>query len=577
MSDDKSNEIEPASALSNLIAFPILFVFAFWCSCLVLGYLTGKPPAPVKAADAGEFEFSAERADPILKTLVGDGIPHPAGSEQNKVVRQRIIDMLNGWGYEVVQQETSSAIVWAKNAGEEVPLVNLMTRLKGSANGPAVMLSAHYDSRTGPGASDDGVGLSALLEIARMMKQKPQARNDIIFLITDGEELGLLGAKKWVEEHSWAKDVDSVINLEARGTTGPSFMFETSEESRWLVELISKHVTHPFASSLYYEIYKILPNDTDFTVFKRAGIEGFNFAFIGDVKNYHTLNDNYENADRGSLQHHGQNAWSLLQPLSEYDLSNKAEGKSVYFSVLGKWLVSWPESWSLIASVVSTVILFVLAAFGFRNNEQAGWRHVPAAIGLGLLQFIAVVVVISAIGILAQQDQRFETSWLASPLPVVCGHWFAALSLVCLLSSWASRFASSGTAWVSVALLWALLAVASSVYVTGASYLVLVPVALSVIAGLAGGVFKQSQLLAPVVLACAAGFTWLPNEQLFYDAIGLGMIPFNAVRASLILTTLLPLLVVLPGSISRKLGWLFLAAFVVCAILAVVMNPLPAS
>ena len=47
------------------------------------------------------------------------------------------------------------------------------------------------------------------------MKSLPQPRNDIIFLITDGEEMGLLGADKFVQEHEWAQQVGLVLNVEA--------------------------------------------------------------------------------------------------------------------------------------------------------------------------------------------------------------------------------------------------------------------------------------------------------------------------------------------------------------------------
>ena len=37
-----------------------------------------------------------------------------------------------------------------------------------------------------------------------------------------------------------------------------------------------------------------MPNDTDFTPFREAGLSGVNFAFIEDVHDYHTANDSLE-------------------------------------------------------------------------------------------------------------------------------------------------------------------------------------------------------------------------------------------------------------------------------------------
>ena len=130
------------------------------------------------------------------------------------------------------------------------------------------MIAAHYDSVPfGPGASDDGAGVAALLEIARMTQKLPASRNDILFLITDGEELGLLGAEGFVRSHALAKTIRVAINLEARGTSGRSLMFQTSDQSAWLIRHYANCTTHPTTSSLYQEVYKRLPNDTDFTVF----------------------------------------------------------------------------------------------------------------------------------------------------------------------------------------------------------------------------------------------------------------------------------------------------------------------
>ncbi len=183
----------------------LVITIVAWIVVVVIGYVRYAPPAPRSTVAAGELEFSAERADSILKVLVGDGIPHPAGSEQNKVVCRRIVELLHGWGYQVEQQETHH-FLWRQtaNGSPSIPLVNIIARLPGRVPGPAIMLVSHYDSRTGPGASDDGVGTAALLEIARMMKSLPPPRNDIVFLITDGEEMGLLGADKFVQEHELA-------------------------------------------------------------------------------------------------------------------------------------------------------------------------------------------------------------------------------------------------------------------------------------------------------------------------------------------------------------------------------------
>ncbi len=168
--------------------------------------------------------------------------------------------------------------------------VNVIAVLKGSSTDTdAVLLSTHYDSvAAGPGASDDGVGVATVLEIARILAAMPVPHRPIVLLLNEGEERGLLGALLFVREHALAKQVRAAVNLEARGTSGTSLMFETGTANAWAIGLYGAAVRRPVTNSIYYFGYKQLPNDTDFSVYKAASYQGFNFAYIGDVGRYHS-------------------------------------------------------------------------------------------------------------------------------------------------------------------------------------------------------------------------------------------------------------------------------------------------
>src|SRR4029453_6210943 len=86
---------------------------------------------------------------------------------------------------------------------------NVLARFPGrTPGGPAVVLMAHYDGVPGgPAAADAGSGPAAILETLRALRAGPPLAHDVIALITDGEEAGLLGAAAFVREHAWAKDV----------------------------------------------------------------------------------------------------------------------------------------------------------------------------------------------------------------------------------------------------------------------------------------------------------------------------------------------------------------------------------
>lgn len=64
--------------------------------------------------------------------------------------------------------------------------------------------------------------MSAVLEAARALTEGPRLRNDVVFVLTDAEEACLCGAEAFVGQHPLAADGGVVLNLEARGSGGPS-------------------------------------------------------------------------------------------------------------------------------------------------------------------------------------------------------------------------------------------------------------------------------------------------------------------------------------------------------------------
>jgi hypothetical protein len=518
----------------------LALVVAMWVVLAWIGWLAYSPPHP-RAPDLPENEFSAARARVILKELVGDGIPHPTNSQQNAIVRERILNFFQAIGYEPQVQETHT--LPPKNIIVSRTVVrNIVARRRGRQPGPAVMLVAHYDSAVrGPGASDDGVGVAAILEIARMFAALPPLRNDVIFLITDGEEDGLVGAHGFVGEHPWAKDVKVAINLEARGTSGASLMFQTSDDDEWLIRLFARHVSRPATSSLFAEFYKVFRlGDTDFTVFKNHGIEGYNFAFVRDVQNYHTKNDDFAHADPGSLQHHGANAWQLLTALADFDLSQRTPGRAIYTDVLARFVVWWPASINfvlaagILAATLASCVIARLRGLFLRFK----WRVFAAV----LLPFIPGGLLVWYMGL------TIHGVWIANPLPVLAAMWVLPLLVVILFSrSTPLLRTDSWSAWTGIWLFWNTIGALAAWYLPGASYLFVLPGGIAVSTGLLCAALPKRISPRAFVAACclgpiAAGVLWLPLQVLLYDGIGFMLTPIYAVCAGLVTTTALPLL-----------------------------------
>ena len=316
-------------------------------------------------------EFSLENALNHLKKISKE--PHYAGSKEHKNVQNYIVSELQKMGFETeIQTQTAINKKWFAATTAE----NIIAKLKGTASEKALLLLTHYDSspHSSLGASDAGSGVVTILEGLRAFLAKNEIpKNDLIILISDAEELGLLGAQAFVDKHPWTKDIGLVLNFEARGSGGPSYMLmETNgKNSKLLSEFLAAKPNFPAANSLMYSIYKKLPNDTDLTIFREdANINGFNFAFIGDHFDYHTAQDSYERLDKETLLHQADYFTTSLNYFSNSDLTNlTSEEDFVYVNFPIIKLATYPFSWVLPMVILCTILFLILLFFGFSLNK----------------------------------------------------------------------------------------------------------------------------------------------------------------------------------------------------------------
>jgi hypothetical protein len=536
----------------------LLFALAGIALLLIATLAAYRPPAPL-GPNASPDVFSADRAKAILEDLVGDGIPHPIGSPAGARIREAIVRRLSALGY--APQLQSGFVCRDGVCGDPV---NIIATLGGSTGDQdAVMLAAHYDSvPAGPGASDDGAAVASLLEIARILAAWPTPRHPIVLLLTDGEEAGLLGASLFVQQHPLSKQVKAAVNLEARGTSGASLMFETGTANTWLMRLYGSAVARPMTNSLYYVVYKQLPNDTDFTVFKAAAYQGFNFAFIGDVGHYHTPLDSVANASPGSIQHQGDNALATVSALANSPTMRPPIAESVWFDGFARGLIAWPASFALPEALLSLLLLLAETAILLRR-EAVALREIMWG-GLGTICMLAsgaaLCAGLLAVGIAVGKVPPMDgASWISQPLPMHVAAAAIALLAAGAASHWLARRAAFWGFWTAAALLGAVLSVASAVVIPGASF---VPLLGAVAAGLGAlpatlGLMKSRArprttdvaVLSPALVNFAAllpafvTFAALfPLLRFLYPALGSLAWPVSTLVLGLGAATLLPLL-----------------------------------
>jgi hypothetical protein len=340
---------------------------------LLLGwgvYDAAQPPN-YDSADVSEDIFSVRVADKILTRLYPDQSPHVAGSPENAAMRDRVVAEFENVGY---TPEIQSRFHCRSEAGRCSPVENIVAMWEGDSEDGAILLTAHYDSGwAGPGVADDGAGVAAILEIARKVSSQGSFSHDLIFLITDAEEQGLIGADAFIKHHPLFKQVKAVINLEARGVSGASVMFETGEGNRGIIRMLAKNLDKPVANSVAFEIYKRMPNDTDFSLYSDKKLVGVNFAFTGGASGYHSKIDDLNHLDRNTLQHHGQNAWSMLLALEERNLGRlRSTEDAVYIDLFGEILLQYPVSSSIGLALVLSVLVLLAITFVFKQKIAFG-------------------------------------------------------------------------------------------------------------------------------------------------------------------------------------------------------------
>jgi hypothetical protein len=519
-----------------ILTLPLLAVLG-----ILLWQSAGPPPRPATAAD---HLFSAERAAILLREVLAEKVPHPIGSPANRRVRDRIARRFASLGYETTIQSR-----FACNASAVCgPVENIIARRPGREAGhDTVLMLAHYDSvPAGPGASDDGMGVAALLEIARIIREE-SFRNEVVFLITDGEEGGLLGAEAFVADPSLLRNVTVIVNVENRGTRGPSNLFETSRGNLWLIRHVASRLARPHTSSLYYEIYNRLPNDTDLTVFKRAGKAGLNFAAIGGVNRYHTPNDNLENASLRTLQHHGDNLLAALRALGGADLAARSRGDALYFDVLNRVVVWWPQEWTLWIAIASLVVL-IWSGRASRLGTEAGALHGSGRPGsslqpvsYGVLATFAAVSLSAVTGFAVAWLARLGAdgaNWVARPLPAILAMWLAGLAAAIFGFSLFARRAGGRALLHGTAIVWHAAAIAVVLSMPGASYLFLVPaIALSLATA-----FRMSETATAAIGATVAAMLIFPLGASIYDALGNQILVVIAVVIGINATLVAPLM-----------------------------------
>lgn len=519
-----------------------LLAVAIWFLCRYAG-----EPHTVRGIETPATEFSAARAANTLGRILGPERPHPAGTVENEAVRTRIVTEFAKLGI-AARPYRAMGCNYGERYGAVIcgTVTDLIAEVK-KGEGKAVVLLAHYDSvPAGPGAGDDGSGVASVLETVRALKARGfPGRHPIIALITDGEEYGLLGASAFLHNPKLRARVGAVVNVEARGNRGPSLLFQVSGGNAPLIDLYAENSERYFTSSLFSEIYKRLPNDTDLTLFLRHGIPSLNFAFSENVAHYHTPLDTRANLSRATLQHQGENLLNMTLALAQSDFASLKGGDAVYLSILGIALPRMPQ-W---LALPLALLLFVALSFAsyIARERKMRWDQQLLSFAMPLLLIGGCALAGWGLFTIAELISGTPDPVYAYPVTFRLGLCFAIAAITLAVSPIAPAHGLARGAW-----LWlAGLGVLSAAFLPGVSPYFLIPSLIAAILLLLAarsrhrwlGRFGQFSLFVSALLNMVVWFALVAAGE---TIMGLKLHVLFTVPAALGLVAIVPLLAIDP-------------------------------
>ena len=523
------------SKIARILTLVLLVLATYWSFKAIM-------PTYITDSNAVPTSFSTDRALKHVKEISKE--PHALGFKAHTDVKNYIIAELNKLGLKTSLQEGYTADDW----GNLAYATNILTRIKGKSNKKALLLLSHYDSNphSSLGASDAGSGVATILESIRAyVSENKTPENDIIILFTDAEELGLNGAKLFVNNHTWAKDVGLVLNFEARGSGGPSYMLiETNQgNSRLIEEFTAANPEYPVANSLAYSIYKMLPNDTDLTVFREdADIQGFNFAFIDDHFDYHTAQDTHERLDKKTLAHQGSYLMPLLHYFADADLTTlKSTEDNIYFTVPIFKTVSYPFSWIWPLFAIAVLLFIILIVYGLKNKnldaKEIATGFAPLLISLVLTGIVGYFswIVLNAI---YPQYRDILHGFTYNGYTYIATFTLFTLA-ICFYIYHKFKKIETANLLVAPIFIWLLLSGLSASLLPGASYTI-VPVFALLASFMIVSNQKKPNAYLLVILALPAITIFAPFVKMFPVGLGLKMLVATTVLTTLLFVAVLP-------------------------------------
>lgn len=385
------------------------------------------PPRAV-AVDAPANTFSAERAMADLQVVARE--PHGAGSDAQARVRDYIVAQVEGLGLKA-EIETSGQVS------------NILVLLPGTDSTQKVLVTGHYDSHPpAPGAGDDGLSTVAMLESIRVLNANNPLRNDVLFLFTDGEEQGYLGASAYIRAHPEAhNEIGVVLCFDGVPGNAPLTLRQTSPGDAWIVRQMTGLRLSMVAGS-WIDHAERGEFDCDCSIFDAYGINTLEFENEHAGTRYHSSRDNVDAISPNLVQSYGKTMLALADKFGTIDLRAQTKGPDLaYLSLPLVGLFAYPGWLMPLLSGLGLLALLVFVVV-------ASHRHLfmPGRFGWGMLGLLLGTIAIVLCAQLAwggikkgYADELAAVSGFNASITWLTGMMFVAVILMTVLLALLSR------------------------------------------------------------------------------------------------------------------------------------------
>ncbi|MEX0610343.1 MAG: M20/M25/M40 family metallo-hydrolase [Balneolaceae bacterium] len=154
-----------------------------------------------------------------LQVLASDEMEgRHTGTEGNQKAREYLVQRFEEEGAEPFQGAYTHEFTFTNRSGDEITGVNVIGEIPGESDS-VIVVTAHYDhlgktdSLIFNGADDDASGTAALLAFIDYFRQE-SPNHTLVFAAFDAEEMGLRGARAFVEDSVFLDKVVMNINMD---------------------------------------------------------------------------------------------------------------------------------------------------------------------------------------------------------------------------------------------------------------------------------------------------------------------------------------------------------------------------